>query len=169
MFRATIIAVTAVLVLSACGKNEAVFPTPGQPIYQAPYQQPGYGGYPSGNGYPPGNGYPTGGFYPQMPQGYPQGYTPFLPVDYYMRNHPTYGQQWPQMWNQWNNHCHQSGISPYNFNVFWFEYFPSRYTSQPMTQIYYYLDVSYYGWMTPQTQFPQQMNPQIFWQYYQGY
>lgn len=155
------------LALAACGKNEALFPIAQQP-YGAPiYQAPGYPSNP-GYGYPPGygnNGYYPGGFAPQMPSGYPSAYTPFLPVDYYMRNHPQLAPQWPQMWNQWRTYADHYGYNPYDFNRFWFDYCPSSMNQQ----IYVYIDQTFYSWANYDTVFPTNMNPQFFWMHYQGY
>ncbi len=151
----------------------------GQPYGQSPYgpmyQAPGYGapGYPSnytpGYGYLPGygnNGYYPGGFAPQMPSGYPSAYTPFLPVDYYMRNNPQLAPQWPQIWNQWRNYANNYGYNPYDFNRFWFDYCPR---SNMSPQIYIYLDQTFYPWVNTNTVFPANLNPQYFWIHYQGY
>jgi len=136
-----------VLLVSACGKNA--------PIYQAPAP---YVVNPGGTG-----------FQPQLPAGYPNTYTPFLPVDYYMRNHPQLSGQWPVLWNQWQNYSQWVGVSPYNFQVFWFEFCPQQWNSGQFYNLYSYLDQSFYHWVQPTTQFSPQMSPETFWSPYQGY
>jgi hypothetical protein len=179
------------LSLVGCGKNELIYPIapqPYQPITQAPPPgygypgsgYPGYGtpGYPYGTpgygtpgygspGYPYG-GYP-GGFQPSMPGGYPSAYTPFLPIDNFMRQNPQTAGYWPGFWNQWRQHCQYQGCNPYDFNKFWFDYCPQYWNHGAYLQLYVYLDQNFYFWMSPNTRFSQQLNPQNFWNYYQGY
>lgn len=151
-----------VLFLAACGKN-------------GPYDGYGYGPYTQAPGYPGtypygyggNNGY--GGFNPQLPSGYPSSYTPFLPVDYYMRNHPTYAAYWPSFWNQWTRDCRTMGYSPYNFSYFWYSYVPRYWAAGPYQQFYSYFNSTFYYWMAPGAQFATSLSPQQFWSGYSGY
>jgi hypothetical protein len=158
------------LVTSACGKNDGFFSSNpyGNGIYQAPPYQ---GAYPYGSGY---SGYPGynqfPGFHPQMPSsGYPSAYTPFLPIDYYMRNNPQMTHYWNGFWYQWQNHCSQQGMSPYNFNYFWYTYVPQQWNFGGYQQLYTYFNQTFYYWMTPNVQFSQNLNPNTFWSNYSGY
>lgn len=146
--------------LVACGKNEAIRQAaPNTPTVQAPAPsqpiQP-----------PPGGGNGGGGFNPQMPQGYPNAYYPFLPIDNYCRDNPTYANQWDVQWNQWTNYSNYYGYSQYDFNRFWFEYCPQYWTSAPMGQLYEYFDTSFYFWVNVDTQFASTADPNYFWSSY---
>lgn len=139
--------IVGLLLVSACGKNV--------PVYQAPT---------------PWMGNPGGtGFQPQLPQGYPNQYTPFLPVDYYMRNHPQMAAQWPVLWTQWQAYAVVIGVSPYNFPVFWFEFCPQQWNAGAFYSMYSYLDQNFYYWVTPTTAFSPAMSAQTFWTPYQGF
>ncbi|MBY0371630.1 hypothetical protein K2X33_13170 [bacterium] len=148
LLRAIKIGLVAItLVLSACGKNG--------PVYQAPYP---YSTNPGGYG-----------FQPQLPSGYPASYTPFLPLDYFMRNQPQLAVQWPVIWNQWQVYAVRVGVSPYNFPVFWLQYIPMQWGTGPMGNVYSYMNQNFYYWVQPTTTFSPMMTPATFWAPYQGF
>jgi hypothetical protein len=141
----------------ACGKNQAIYPIGSQPLYQAP----GMNG-----GYYPGSGMQA--FNPQMPSGYPAAYTPFLPVDYFMRNNPQYSGYWAGYWQGWQSHCNRYGYSPYDFNYFWYVYTPYYWNQMGYGALYNYFNQSFYSWASPQVQIATSVSPASFWVNYQG-
>jgi len=146
------------LALTACGKNDG--------IYQGGY---GYMGQaPAPYGYAPAPQYGNG-FNPQMPAGYPSQYTPFVPIHNYMQGSPSTQQYWGQHWNGWQNYAQYNGYNQYDFNRFWYDYCPQQWQGTQWNNVYNYYNTNYYSWMTPQTQFAPQMNPNYFWQNYTGY
>ncbi len=147
------------LAVVGCGKNDGVRPTgyygPNGPIAPAP------------NGQYPGNYGPS--FQPQMPQGYPQQYTPFLPVDNYFRQNQQMQAYWQQMWMNWQQYASVRNYNPYNFAPFWYEYCPQVWSGTPMMQVYDYYNTNFYFWANAGTQFPTQVNPVTYWSPYAGY
>ena len=113
--------VVALLIVS-CGKNDGVRPTgPGfiPPVAPPPQFVPTGGA--GGGGFPG-----TGGYQPQMPQGYPNRYYPFLPVDNYFRQNQQLQLYWQQLWSRWQMYAQQRQIEIYNFYRFWYEYCPQE-------------------------------------------
>ena len=184
----SILVLVALSILVACGKNDGVngggyqpVPVPpagGGPIPQAPpppgggyYPPPGYGGGYSGGypgGYPGGSpGYgPSSYFYPQMPTGYPSRYTPFVPIDNYMRRYPTTQHYWNNIWNGWVDYSYQYGYDTYDFNTFWFDYCPQGMNGTPFQPIYNNFDSQVYFWADYNTQYSNNMTVDFFWQNY---
>lgn len=163
------------LMVSACGKNEAIRSVPLQPLPQAPPPPgyapggtPGYGypGYPGGT---PAPQYPNPYFQPQIPQGYGQGYYPFLPVDNYMRQNPYRQQYWTQFWGQWQQYAYYNNYQQYDFNRFWFEYCPQQWGGTEWASMYNWYDSNVYGWATPNTYYAPKADPGYFWQNYNGF
>ncbi len=141
----------------SCGKNEVIYPyAMNQPLNQAPYMGNGFS--PSGNG----------GFSPQLPSGYPSAYTPFLPIDNYMRGNPQLAGYWQSHWMNWRSHCSQRGYSPYDFNQFWFSYTPQQWQNTGFYPLYQQFNQSFYGWANPQVQYASGLSPANFWFNYQG-
>jgi hypothetical protein len=178
-----------VIVLAACGKNQAVAPfAPVPPSAGAPY--PGQPMYPNGGGvYPNGGAYP-GGYYtpygapytypgssnyvpspyynPGLPGGYPSAYTPFMPLDYFMRSNPTHAPYWQQHWNGWQQWAGYNGISPYDFNTFWFHYCPQVWQGTEYWDLYRYFDTNFYYWWNPGNVYGP-WDPGATWVNYSGY
>jgi hypothetical protein len=152
------------LLVSACGKNEAFVPGGYYPpVNQAP--MPPGGGY-----YPPSTQYPGGGpspyFRPQLPQGYPNQYTPFLPLDNYMRRTPPMQQMWVNVWVNWQDYSYQRGYDQYDFSRFWYEYCPQQFYGTQYWDMYNYFDQNVYQWADPNMQWGQSYDPYYFWQNY---
>jgi len=145
----------ALLILTpACGKNDYVR-TVG---YQPPVNQaPGY--------FPPGN---SGGFQPQLPPGYPPQYTPFLPIDHYMRMNPHRQQYWVQIWQQWQVYAVVHHYPVYDFTPFWFDFCQNEWGQGPLYPMYDYFNQNYYSWASPNTQVGSHLDPSYFWEGYQG-
>lgn len=172
------------------GYPYAGYPSSGYPStgYPSGYPYSGYpGGYPS-TGYPstgyPTSGYPTSGypggyaggypsagtptyFLPQqtMPQGYPAQAYPFLPIYNYFQQSPNMQAYWNGFWAGWAAYAQQQGMSPYNFNAFWYNYCPQQWGGSNQGQsLYGYFNQNFYYWATPQMQWSSSVNPSTFWQ-----
>lgn len=164
-----------VLALISCGKNDGVRFVPNSHGYGAnpmvvPQAPAPFNYYAPAAQFP--NGYSSGSspyFYPQMPQGYSAGYYPFLPIHNFMTQNPYRANYWQQFWNGWASYAGNQGYSQYDFTRFWLEYCPQQWSYSPWMNLYNYYDQSFYSWVTPQTQFPQNVNPGFFWQNYYGY
>jgi hypothetical protein len=148
-------AVGALLLLGGCN-NEPIRPVgvaPGpQQVPQFPGQQPPL-------------------FQPQFPpwQQQPQ-FTPFLPIDCYMNQHPVLYQYWQTMWLDWQNYAYHYGYSEFDFNTFWYEYCPQVWLGTEYQEIYWYLDRYFYYWVSPQTRWsPLGYDPGTFWGAYQNF
>ncbi len=161
MFRFWFLGLVAIaLVVSGCGKNEPIVPYGYYPpTYQAPY----------GPGYAPNTPYyggqtPMPYFQPQMPQGYPNQYTPFLPFDNYMRRSPVTQQYYINLWVGWQGYSQQYNYNQYDFGRFWYEYCPQQFYGTQYMDTYNYFDQNYYGWMDPSMQWGQYgYDPYSFW------
>jgi hypothetical protein len=151
-----VLLVVLFLWVAGCGKNAPVN------IGNAPYPISYYGGNTSD--------YPN--FYPQMPQGYPNQYTPFLPIDNFMRSSPSCQScqnYWTTFMSGWQNYAQYNGISPYNFSYFWTSYCPQQWQGSSMMGLHQYFNQSFYYWVTPSTQFNSSITPNSFWGGYSGY
>ena len=157
------------LLFSACGKNEPIANNgtgTGSPYYYPQAPVPPNGGY-----YPPPGGYPPGGngggyFNPQMPQGMPNQYTPWLPIDNYFR-YRQQPQAWVNIWMNWQYYAQYRGYNQYDFSGFWFDYCPNQLSGTQFQPVYNYFDTNVYYWIDYNTQF-QCDDPSYFWQNYQG-
>ncbi len=165
MFKTWFTAVFAVLLLiTACGKNEAIIPGGYYPPnFQAP--MPPGGGY-----YPPAQPYSGGGqspyFQPQMPSGFPSQYTPFVPFDNYMRRSQPTQQYYVNLWVNWQGYSQQRGYNQYDFSRFWYEYCPQQMQNTQYQNVYRYFDQNVYSWVDPAMQWGGGYNPSQFWQNY---
>lgn len=156
-----------------CGKNEAVrgvptggYPPVGQggPYYpQAPV--PPNGGYQLPPNYAPPTSGPNPYFYPQMPQGMPNQYTPWLPIDNYFRRYPQTTNIYINIMVDWNQYANYYGHNQYDFNRFWFDFCPTYYPQYQ--QVWNYFDQNVYWWTDYNTSY-QCEDPYSFWSYYQG-
>ncbi len=153
------------LILSACGKNDAVTQTGTTPYYPPNYQQA-----PAPQGYQPQNGgnYGPNTFVPQMPQGYNQSYYPFLPVYQFMQNQQYQGF-WNQTWSGWQTYANYYGYNTNDFNTFWYTYCPQQWNNSGYYDVYNYLDQTFYWWANSNTYYPQNTDSYYFWEYYEGY
>ncbi len=147
----------AVVLVTACGKNSDY----GYGGYQAPNpyvsQNPNYPGY---NPYQGQNQ-----FRPQnVPAGYPNQYTPWMPLHQYMQQDPYRAQQYQQMLNGWYSHAAYYGYNQYDFSQFWLGYCPQYWN----TGYYQYFNTFVYPWVTWNTAFPTQYNPSQYWNSYSG-
>lgn len=162
-FSFALLMAVAVLV-SACGKNEPIVPVG---AYPSPYNQAPVN--PNGTYYPPSTQYPTGPspyFQPQMPQGYPNQYTPFLPIDNYMRRTPPMQQYWSNLWVNWQSYSYQHNYNQYDFSRFWYEYCPQQMYGTQYQQLYSYFDQNVYYWTSPNMQWGGNYDPSYYWQNY---
>lgn len=161
MMKRSIYLMSFAAILIGCARDESFTQIPSvpyQPITQAPPP----------TAYPPTTT-PTGPtFQPSLPPGYTWSYTPFLPVDYYMRQ-PGYQNYWAQVWAYWQQYATQRGTNQYDFNTFWFTFCPQIWQGTQMWSMYQYINTNYYYWVQPTTQFTTNLNPTYFWQYYYGY
>jgi hypothetical protein len=167
------------LLVVGCGKNLAVGaygqpysgyaidPTTGLPIDPStgmPFVPSPIGGVGSPTVYP---GVPT--FVPQLPPGYPMAYTPFLPIDFFMRNNPQFVGYWSSFWMQWVGFSAQYGYSQYDFVNFWLTFCPTRWNTPGFINLYAYLNQNFYGWVRPGAILAPSMVPSVFWQNYAGF
>jgi len=139
------------VIFTACGKNDPVRTVGGNPRIPPPQQGPGL---------PP--------FQPTMPPGYPPQYTPFLPVDNYMRMNPVRHQYWIQIWHEWRVYAVVNQCDVYDFPRFWYDFCQERMYGD-MAPVYQYFDQNFYPWMSPDTQFYPDLEPNTFWSGYEGY
>ncbi len=155
-----LVLLASVLFLSACGKNDAVYPV--RPLTQAP--PPQYGGYQPQ--YPGG----PGTFQPQFPPGQPpQQFYPFVPIDNYFRQRPQFQQYYPQMWSRWQQYAGYYGTNQYDFTTFWLDFCPQDMQAYGYGDAYNYVDTSFYYWVQPETYFDVNVNVNTFWDSYDGY
>lgn len=164
------------LAIAACGKNDGLRTVPMGPapmgMAPAPYgyspYNPGYAPNPQYGNPAYGNPYFTPGG--QVPNGYGQGFYPFMPIYNYMQSNPYTQNYWGGFWNGWQNYANQNGHNQYNFPAFWYDYCPQQWGgNQQWNNMYNYYNTNFYFWMTPQTQFQPSMSPNNFWQNYNGY
>lgn len=160
----SILLVAVALVLSACGKNEPIVPIGGG-YYGPQAPMPPGGGY-----YPPTSPYggpgPSPYFQPHMPNGYPNQYTPFLPIDNYMRRTPQMQQVWVNIWVNWQGYSQRRGYSPYDFSRFWYEYCPQQFSGTQYQNLYNYFDQNVYNWVDPYQSWGGNYDPSYYWQNY---
>jgi len=173
-------AVLLLLVFVACGKNDGIRGVGAQPypppVVQAP-PPPGGGYAPPPPGYmpPPMPQYPNPNYQPPaywvptLPPGRttPR-YTPFLPIDNYMRRTPQRHQRWIDFWAGWQGYSRHRGYDEYDFNHFWFEYCPEQWEGTDYAHVYNQLDASVYFWVDMYTPIAPTAEPNHFWQYYSG-
>lgn len=147
---------------------------------------PGMGGYPSQpfpgpvppGGYGGGYGGGSGGGYgpyspspymvPTLPPGQPQRYTPFVPIDNYMRRRPETYQYWTNFWGDWQQYAGRNNYDPYDFNRFWFDYCPNRWEGGNFAGMYNHFDANVYFWVDMETTFSTTSSADYFWFNYNG-
>lgn len=128
--------VIAVMLVSACGKNDnfrsvgGYYNQPYTPSY--PYSQP-----------TPQQNYPIQW---QVPQGMPQQFQPFAPMYNYMQQNQQMAQYWNYMWYQWQLYSQQCGCQMYDFNTFWNDFCPQMWYGTQYSQVYNWYDQNVYNY-----------------------